>query len=194
MHGEIKLQNWLPFTAEEVIAWGRGFIWSATVRMFGMPIRGSDRLVDGKGSMHWGLFGIVPIMTAAGPDISRSAAGRVNAEAVWLPSTFCQEDVSWSDCESEKLRVQFTAHSENAKLDLEIDAQCRLGLVRMSRWGNPDGSGFRYEDFGAIVEGESTFEGYTIPARLRIGWYIGTERFETEGEFFRVTVTNAVFR
>lgn len=60
MHGEIKLKRWLPFKAEEVIAWNRGFIWSATVRMFGMPIRGSDRYVDGEGSMRWRLFGIYP--------------------------------------------------------------------------------------------------------------------------------------
>lgn len=194
MRGEIKLQRWLPFTAEEVIAWGRGFIWSATVRMFGMPIRGSDRLVDGEGSMRWRLFGIVPVMTAAGPDISRSAAGRVNAEAVWLPSTLCREDVSWTEGESGHARVQFTSHNEATELELEMDAQDRLQLIRMSRWGNPDGSGFRYADFGAVVAGETSFGGYTIPTSLRIGWYVGTERFESEGEFFRATVTNAEFR
>lgn len=50
MHGEIKLPRWLPFTAEQVIHWGHGMIWSATVRMKGMPIRGFDRLVDGEGA------------------------------------------------------------------------------------------------------------------------------------------------
>ncbi|MEA5509423.1 DUF6544 family protein [Crocosphaera sp. UHCC 0190] len=31
-------------------------------------------------------------------------------------------------------------------------------------------------------------------ARLRIGWYFGTERFESEGEFFRVTIDDAIYR
>jgi hypothetical protein len=39
MHGEIKLQShWLPFTAEQVIRMGRGFLWSATVMQHGVPI------------------------------------------------------------------------------------------------------------------------------------------------------------
>lgn len=194
MHGEIRLRRWLPFTAEEVITWGRGFIWRATVRMFGMPIRGSDRLVDGKGSMRWRLFGLVPVMAAAGPDIARSAAGRVNAEAVWLPSTFYREDMSWSDRVSDRPHVTFTAHDETTELELAIDRQGRLESLRMSRWGDPDESGFRYVDFGALVEGESTFGGYTIPTRLRVGWHVGTARFESDGEFLRATVTHAEFR
>ncbi len=51
MHGEIKLGRWLPFTAEQVIHWGRGMIWNPAVRMKGMPIRGFDRLVNGESVM-----------------------------------------------------------------------------------------------------------------------------------------------
>jgi hypothetical protein len=42
MHGEIKLRRWLPFRAEEVIRRDRGMLWSATVRMAGLPVRGFD--------------------------------------------------------------------------------------------------------------------------------------------------------
>jgi hypothetical protein len=78
MHGEIKLKRWLPFTAEQVIRRDRGMIWKATVRMFGLPIRGFDRLIDGEGEMHWKLLGLIPIMSASGADITRSAVGRVS--------------------------------------------------------------------------------------------------------------------
>jgi len=47
MHGHIQLGRFLPFTAEQVINWGRGFVWRASVRMFGIPITGFDRLMDG---------------------------------------------------------------------------------------------------------------------------------------------------
>jgi hypothetical protein len=44
MHGEIKLKKWIPFTAEQVICWEHGLIWSATAWMNGfLPIVGSDR-------------------------------------------------------------------------------------------------------------------------------------------------------
>jgi hypothetical protein len=66
--------------------------------------------------------------------------------------------------------------------------------VVTSRWGNPEGAEFDHVNFGAIAEEERTFDGYTIPAQLRVGWYFGSDRFESEGEFFRVTIENAIYR
>jgi hypothetical protein len=81
MHGEIKLGQWLPFTAEQVIHWGRGFLWKASVRRNGVPIRGFDRLLNGQGVMRWKLLGLIPVMSASGPDVTRSSAGRMMAES-----------------------------------------------------------------------------------------------------------------
>jgi hypothetical protein len=113
MHGEIKLKKWSPFTAEQVICWEHGLIWSATAWMNSfLPIVGFDRIIDGSGTE------------------------------------------------------------------------------------------FRDVDFGGILEEEGTFCGYTIPTRLRVGWYFGSvgvaspleKRFESEGEFFRATIDDAVYR
>src|SRR4051794_32674748 len=82
MHGEIRLKGWLPFHAEQVIRWDRGMIWQAAVQMHGLSIRGGDSYLDGHGAMRWRLFGIVPVVNASGPDITRSAAGRVNIESI----------------------------------------------------------------------------------------------------------------
>jgi len=91
MHGEIRLRRWFPFRAEQVISLDRGMIWNATVRMYGMPIRGSDRLVNGQGAMRWKLLGVIPVMTASGSDITRSAVGRVQGESVWLPAVLSSD-------------------------------------------------------------------------------------------------------
>jgi len=121
MHGEIKLKGWYSFSAEEVLCWGRGMIWRAAVRMHGLPIRGSDSLVYPHGAMRWKLFGIVPIVHASGPDIIRSAAGRVNIESIWLPSVLCSDAVSWTAPETSHAHAQFTAHNETAGIDYAID-------------------------------------------------------------------------
>jgi len=194
MHGEIKLGRWLPFTAEQVIDWGHAMIWSATVRMNGMPVRGFDRLVDGEGAMRWKLFGIIPIMTASGPDITRSAAGRVMAESVWLPSVLCGGDVAWTAQDSLHPHAWLTVQGETGELAITIDDTGALKTVNLPRWGNPGESGFHYVDFGGVAEEERRFGGYTIPARLRVGWYVGTDRDEPDGEFFRVTIDDAVYR
>jgi hypothetical protein len=194
MHGEIKLKKWIPFTAEQVICWEHGLIWSATAWMNGLPIVGSDRLIDGVGAMQWKLLGLFPVMTASGSDITRSAFGRLQAESTWLPSVFCGDEVSWKTMNSSHLHSSFVVQGESAELDLTIDRTGQLKTIHLSRWGNPEGAESHYVDFGGILEEESTFCGYTIPTRLRAGWYFGSERFESEGEFFRATIDDAIYR
>jgi hypothetical protein len=194
MHGAIKLKVWCPFTAEEVIRWDRGFVWRARVRFHGLPLRGSDRFVDGAGAMHWALFGIIPIASASGRDITRSAAGRMNIEAIWLPLVFCGGDVAWSASSRTQIRARFTAHGEHATIDAVIDEIGRLCSVVMPRWGNPDGGAFGTYACGAFVDQEASFDGYTIPSRVRVGWHFGSERFAKDGEFFRAIIDRAVFR
>lgn len=194
MHGEIKLKRWLPFSAEQVIHWQTGMIWRATVRMFGIPIRGFDRLLGGEGEMRWKILGLFPLVNASGTDITRSAAGRVAGETIWLPSVLCREDVTWTEADSTHARAAFKVESERVEVEFTVDAVGRLSSIKYKRWGNPHGDEFNYADFGGFVESEGTFEGYTIPTRLRIGWHAGTARFKPEGEFFRCQIVHAEFR
>jgi hypothetical protein len=194
MHGEIKLKGWLPFTAEQVIRQGRDMIWRATVRSNLSTIRGFDRFVDGDGAMRWKLFGFVPVMTASGPDISRSAAGRVKAESVWSPSIFCADDVSWTAQDSYHPVAHFKVRTDTQALSLTVDNKGGLESVKLRRWGNPEGGEFHDVTFGGVVDEEGVFGGYTIPTRVRIGWYFGTDRFKQDGEFFRATVDDAQYR
>ena len=194
MRGEIKLQGWLPFTAEQVIRRGRGMIWQATVQGRDGPISGLDRMVDGEGSMRWTMPGDVPLIEGSGPDITRSAIGRVQIESIWLPPLLCQPEVAWTQTDSHHIQAQFTAYGETTRLELAIDDTGRVESIVLPRWGNVDGAAFHYMNFGGVVEEEKTFAGYTIPSRLRVGWYFGTDRFESDGEFFRATVDNATYR
>jgi uncharacterized protein DUF6920 len=194
MHGEIKLRRWFPFTAEQVIGWERGMIWRAVVWMHGVPIRGFDRLLGGGGEMEWKVLGLIPLVNAAGPDVTRSAAGRVAAESVWLPSALCREEVSWTAVGASVARASFIVEGERADVDYGVDGEGRLTSMRLQRWGNPEGGAYHETAFGGLAEGEGTFDGYTIPTQLRIGWHFGTERFEPEGEFFRVTVDLAEYQ
>ncbi|MDY7014804.1 MAG: DUF6544 family protein [Cyanobacteriota bacterium] len=194
MHGEIKLQGWHPFKAEQVIYWDRGIIWSAATCTKGLPIWGSDRLVDGEGSMRWKLLGLFPVMTAIGADVTRSTVGRMQGEAIWLPSVLCRREVSWTEPEPFHLQATVTLLDEKTELMLALGNEGQLQSVCLKRWGNPDGGESRYVDFGGVIEGEGTFSGYTIPTRARVGWFFGSDRFETEGAFFRVAIDDAIYR
>jgi hypothetical protein len=193
MRGTIRLGDWHPFEAEQVIVQGRGMVWAARVRMKGLTIRGSDRLLDGRGAMRWALFGLIPFLRAEGADITRSARGRLRAETIWLPSLLADPAVAWAQME-DRLTARVPVDGETGDLDLATDAEGRLREVRLLRWGNPGGGPFQEAPFGGLMEAEGTFQGLTIPTRLRVGWWPGTERFEREGEFFRAEVTGVEFR
>jgi len=194
MHGEIKLNTWSSFKAEQVIHADRGMIWRATAWMSGIPVRGADRIIDGKGSMIWRLLGIIPVMKASGSDITRSAAGRLQGECVWLPSRLAWEDVRWTAHGSLHPRAEFTVAGYTETVDLLMAEEDRLLNLSLPRWGNPEGNTFGLYTFGAQFEEERTFGAYTIPSRFRAGWHFGSDRFEEHGEFFRCTIDRAEFR
>lgn len=194
MHGEIKLKNWQTFKAEQVICWKRGMIWQAIAWMNGLPIRGWDRLVDGKGAMQWKLLGLFPVLTATGSDITRSGIGRMQGECVWLPSVFCDRAVKWTASDNFHAHAHLTLLDETTELIFMVSETGQLEQLSLKRWGNPEGAEHHYVDFGGYLEEEGTFSGYTIPTQLRVGWYFGSERFESEGEFFRATIDEAIYR
>lgn len=192
MHGEIRLKQWQPFQAEQVIYPQRGMIWQATTRVNGLPVRGWDRLIDGKGDMQWKLLGLIPVMIAADEDVTRSAIGRIHGEYIWLPSMLSKAE--WTVCARYHIQATLRSLGEMTVLKLVIDDLGRLQQISFKRWGNPDGIGYQSESFGACIDHESTFGGYTIPTKLRAGWDFGSRQFETKGEFFRVTIDDAVYQ
>ena len=67
---------------------GRGYIWAADARLFGVPVIGYDRLSGGTGEMRWRLLDLVPVVSTDGPDMARSAAGRLASEIALIPTAF----------------------------------------------------------------------------------------------------------
>jgi len=200
MHGEIKQKGgWHPFEADQVIRWPRGFVWRARSKMMGLPVTGSDRWIDGEGSMHWKLLSLIPVVTAIGEDISRAALGRVQIESLWLPTALVAPDVRWSAPDASHIGVDLHLADHAGHLDLGLAADGSVRTASILRWGNPAWAGegleaYREVPFGCSASAETTFDGITIPTTMRVGWYFGSERFESEGEFFRVTVDHAEFR
>lgn len=194
MHGTMKREDWLPFQAEQVICWNRGMIRSVTVWMNGLPIFNSSRVIDGIGASQWKLLGLFPLMTATGDDITRSAAGRMLGESIWLPSILCDPTVIWTAPDESHAHATLTLFGETTELILTVNDVGKLECVRFQRWRVPSRKPPSYADFGGYMEQEGTFCGYTIPTQFRVGWYFGSDRFESEGEVFRTTIDEAIYR
>ncbi|MGY2129580.1 DUF6544 family protein [Blastococcus sp. SYSU DS0617] len=191
MRGEIRLGSWRPFTAIQVLAPPRGFIWAATARLFGLPVTGFDRYSSGTGQMYWRLGGLLPVMTATGADVTRSAAGRLAGEMALAPTTF--RGATWRPgSDDDHCIATWRIGGQDERAEFSVGTDGRLVGIAMQRWGNPSGEPFGWYSFGVDIEAERTFAGVTIGSQLRAGWWWGTER-QSEGEFFRASITGAEF-
>lgn len=192
MFGMIKVKAnapWMPLQATQILTPGRGFIWKAKVKGAGpLFFRVTDHYAAGEGRMRVALLGLLSVVNASNPDIAKSAAGRLLGESCWLPPAFLpQYGAVWEEMDSLHARVTLTIDDLTTTLTLTIDEKGRLKEVVLPRW---EDSIRQFVPFGVVIEEEQAFGGYTIPSRLRGGWWYGTERYN---EFVRFTIEQATF-
>jgi hypothetical protein len=162
----------------ETLAPPQGFVWAARARRSPVGLRVRDYYADGKGGVKVTLFGIVPIMSATGPDVTRSARHRLAIESIWLPSSLLPgEGMVWEAVDGTHACVAVTIDGEAVPLTLEVDQSGSLQEVTMLRHGDVGVPAWQLIPYGTRVEAEAAFGGYTIPTRLRGGWWYGTERY-----------------
>jgi len=187
MRGEIRLGVWRRFSARQIIAPGLGYIWAATAWVAGLPVRGFDRFSGGSGEMRWRMLGLIPVVTAVGADVARSAAGRLASEIVLAPTGF--GTAVWAAGRSaDHVIGTWQIDGDEESVELHIGPHGEVQSALLSRWGNPDGEPFGRYPFGCTVHTEQQFAGLTLPATLTAGWWWGTAR-QSEGEFFRARIT-----
>ena len=193
MHGEIFLGRWAGFTAVQRLTVSDGFVWAATARPFGLPVRGFDRWTHGTGEMRWRLFGAVPVASAAGEDVTRSAAGRHAGELlVALPTAALSPEVRWRSLDTHRAVAAVPNADGTHEVTVTVSAEGALTEIVMRRWGPLGRGAFGEQPFGATLHGELEAGGMRIPRRITAGYHYGTDRW-AEGQFIRWTVDDARF-
>jgi hypothetical protein len=196
MSGMMRLkpeQEWMPMKARQIIAPPNGFVWRAEVGNGLMRFSGGDHYAEGSGQVRFWLWGILPLVNQEGPDISRAAFGRLVCEMIWLPSSLLPGyGAKWEASDDESARATIKIGEETITLNFFVGPDGRLREIRVLRWGNQTADGsFGYIPFGGQVHEECRFGGYTIPSKVGVGWWIGTDHYF---EFFRAQIEDAVFR
>ena len=109
MHGALRLVpggRFLSMRAEQIVAPGRGFVWKATVGPWYFRVVGHDAYAGGEGRMRWKLWSVLPVARAGGPDVARSAAGRLAIESIFVPSALLPSaGVSWEPVDDATARA-----------------------------------------------------------------------------------------
>jgi hypothetical protein len=182
----------LPTSSRETLAPPRGYVWSARTRRGPLPVSGFDLYGDGRGEMRWWAAGLIPVVRARGADVSRSAAGRLAGEAIFVPSVLLAPGARWEAVDDRRARVRLRVADEDVAITLEVDGQGRLLRSEFPRWNSDPRNGpLGYLTFADGFEAERTFGGFTIPTRFRAGWRLGEAG---EFPFFHATIEDASYR
>ena len=112
--------RWQRFEADWLLAPPEGFIWAARTQVGPLSIAGFDRYTGGAGEMRWRLFGVVPFIGASGPDVSRSAMGRLAAELCFVPAVALSPALRWEEIDSHRVAVHVNAHGWSHRVTLTI--------------------------------------------------------------------------
>jgi hypothetical protein len=198
MEGQIGLQPGgakLPLRAQEILAAPGGLIWKASAGSGFMRISGYDFYRKGEGGMRWFLWGVIPVMSAQGSDITRSAAGRVAMEALaWLPSILVlRNEVRWEAIDDRSARVYLRVGDEETESVIHVSPDGALERVEVMRWevDGLNGSPEYLRSVAEVLGEEGEFEGYRIPIRILLTSKVGTPQ---ENPFFEATVLSAGYQ
>jgi hypothetical protein len=186
MHGTILLGRWRPFTAIQALVPDAGFVWAARTRIAGLPVRGYDSYALGQGAMRWRALGVVPLQSATGEDVTRSAGDRLAAEAVLLPTSLVS--AMWRDGEQPDEAVYLRRFGERtSRVTIRVAEDGRLLCVAMQRWGNPSGARFGLHGFEVSFGAEFGSHGIVLPDKFTASWRDDGPR----REFFRAEIDRA---
>lgn len=179
--------DWVPFEARERICAEAGFVWEARIAALRrLTMEGADWLLGEDAGTEFALGGWIPAIRRTGEDVARSAAGRLVVELLWLPSALTpQRGATWAS--GDEYRAVVTPSGSSTPMTVLVDRQGVLKQVSLVRRRvAPDGR-ISVAPFGAIIEAEERFDGFTVPVRVIGAWGIGTD---DHYEFFRAEVTD----
>jgi hypothetical protein len=152
---------------------------------------GSDRYADGAGAMDWRLFGLVRVLHADGPDVSRSSVGRAGAEAVWVPTAVLPRfGVTWTSTDLYHATATYKLDDVEVAVQYTFGEDARVRCVALDRWSDPDGSGaWRPHRFQHELTRYTNLDGVVIPTAGRAAWLTGSDGWDKD-EFLRYEITD----
>jgi hypothetical protein len=189
--GDRQSSQAFAMTADQILAPPDQFVWIPVMRSGAMTIGGSDGLVDGRPWTRFWINGVLPVVNLEGGEgLHRAALTRPAMEAIWSPASLLPSaGVAWEQTGPDTVRIVFPTPIEPVQMTLDDDGAIKE--ISTMRWSdaNPEKT-FKLQPFGGVVEAEQSFEGFTIPSRVKIGNHFGTEDYLP---FFQAAIVSAEY-
>ncbi len=187
MTGSLRVaaDDWVPFEARQRVCAERGFIWEARIAAFRrLWVCGADWLFGEDAGSEYALAGWWPIVERRGPEVARSAVGRLMTELVWLPSALTpQRGARWARGDTDRAVV--TPAGSAVPMTIVVAEDGTLREVSVLRRRLACNGEISLATYGASIEAVERCGDFRVPTRLVAAWGIGTDDRE---DFMRVTV------
>ncbi|SEW40484.1 hypothetical protein SAMN04488515_2713 [Cognatiyoonia koreensis] len=178
--GEPGAQKTFAMLARQVLAPPHEFVWIARMSSGPVRISGSDGLHHRHGwTRFWMLHSLPLVQLAATADLDRAAAARPAIEAIWAPATMLPANgASWVQTGPDTADVTFGTEAEAITITLRINADGALKEIWTMRWSDSNvEKTYKIQPFGATIQAEDNYNGFTIPSRVTVGNHFGTDHF-----------------
>jgi len=193
--GQPGRDRWVPFTATQAFAPAtRGFVWDARMAMApGLPVLVCDAFVDGVGSMHGAILGLVRVVDVEGtPGIARSALLRFLGEAVWLPTALLpSQGVDWTAIDDANARATISAGDATVSAHYHFGEDGLIASMSSQERVFDDGKNPPIRrPWGGWYRHYEARNGTKVPTESEVGWDLPSGRFV----YWRGTPTSIAYR
>jgi hypothetical protein len=188
--GEMQLRpgRWLPFEAQQEARVDRiEFMWRARFSFAPLvSVRVRDWYRDGQGGLEGRLFGLIPIVRAAGPETARSEAMRYLAELPWFPHAILHNrDLEWHEIEPNSVEVATRGGDLEAAVTLHFDGAGDIAGASASNRPRQEGKRFVERPWVGAFGDYNELGGVRVPTWAEVSWELPEGLFT----YFRAKVT-----
>ncbi|MBP8137128.1 MAG: hypothetical protein KAY61_02895 [Candidatus Eisenbacteria bacterium] len=174
--------DWMPVEVEQVSFTdppARLFFLRATMK--GLPVIGLHRLVNGHATMDIRLFGLIPVMQAAGPLMDRAeSVTLLNDMAVLAPPTLLDPAITWRELSFDSVAATFRHAGQTVQATLVFGSSGRLlDFVSDDRAAaSPDGKHFTARRWSTPVRDYIAFGPHELASRGAARWHLPEGAFD----------------
>ncbi len=156
-----------------------GLMWDANIVMVppvGARVR--DSYLEGVGTVHAALLGLVPLAHQTGsPEIATAALQRYLAEAPWVPTALLPSaKLTWTAISDSAARATLTDRGVRASVDFHFGSGGEITGTVAERYRSVEGKQVLTPWIGAFSQYERV-GGLMVPRRGEISWQLPEGRF-----------------
>ncbi|MGL4696969.1 DUF6544 family protein [Enterococcus larvae] len=163
-----------------------------TGRMFGLPIQAKDSTIDGIGSMTGVLAKQIPLFRSTGAEMDQGQLITALADAVFMPSLFLQEFVSWKVIDDRTVEGQISWKQVSAKGRFTFDEEGNvIRFDTEDRYMDDNGKGSKLVPWFVTYEQYQQQDDFYQPGHVTVNW-VTSEGAYTYFESDRIEVVYSV--